>query len=366
MRAFSGMGLALLLLSAGWSYAAGEAEPATDATAGATKPEFTIAVFLMANQTYDEAADLLEAGVRDIVAQTIATHPKVALVDPLRLDRAIRRHGYNPRRPIPYGEAARIAKELECDRAVSGSVFQSANGMRIELQMAYIPDMTTSWIYWETVQDMAGVVDAGVMLSRLLLQALPANPDEVSPTFLTGSHLKIKLASTAERVTLALAEGETAALHLQSYRVLSGKTLATVAWDPATGVLTVATAEGTTKPDWSIELDAVLVGGEEQVRLALLGSPGARIEADIVNENLFGEPRQVKSIALETDTPRADVLVSGEAIRHGGPVYVLERPFGPAEGSLPLHTQKPEPEEATEGAATGQAAEPDLRAEPTA
>ena len=58
---------------------------AQDGTASDASSElrYTVAVFLFANQTYDESLGTLEAGLRDIIAQTMALHPQVDVVDPL-------------------------------------------------------------------------------------------------------------------------------------------------------------------------------------------------------------------------------------------------------------------------------------------
>lgn len=299
--------------------------------------KYTIAVFRFANQTYQPELNYLENGVRDVIAQTLALHPQVEVVDPLRVDRAIRRHGANPRRPIPYGQAATIAKEVGADRAISGSFFQRGSGIRLWTEMVFIENLSYQWPIEKVLEDASQVADAALDSARQLLAFLPVDPEEVRPSFVVGSKARIEVSSTSPSVALELAgPADGTSLALLGYRIVSGKTIGQVEWDPAARRLIVQTAEGTANPNWTISLSAVVDCPEPNLRLALTATPGTRVELKVYNENLLGEPRLAKAFKLETDTPRADVLVSADALRRDGPLFVLARQFGPEEGSLPL------------------------------
>lgn len=323
---------------------------AQDGTASDASPElrYTVAVFLFANQTYDGSLGTLEAGLRDIIAQTMALHPQVDVVDPLRVDRAIRRNGYNPHRPIPYRDAARIAEEeLEADRAVVGMITQRNEEILVEGQMVFLQDKRYQWAMQRSLTPIPDPVEAGVFLAKEFLSRLPVDQELVAPTFVVGSHLTIKLSSNSPEVALRLIGApEDADLSVRGYKVIAGKTLGSVTWDASARTVLISTAPDTTSPDWVVELDAVVTSASETVRLALGATPGATAALEITNQNLLGEPRIAKTFSMGPDTPRSDILVSGEAIRRDAPVYLLALPFGPLEGSLPLReAEAPEPEE---------------------
>lgn len=327
---------------------------AQDGTASDASSElrYTVAVFLFANQTYDESLGTLEAGLRDIIAQTMALHPQVDVVDPLRVDRAIRRNGYNPHRPIPYREAARIAEELEADRAVVGMITQRNEDILVEGQMVFLQDKRYQWAMQRSLTLMPDPVEAGVFLAKEFLSRLPVDQELVVPTFVVGSHLTIKLSSNSPEVALRLLGApEDADMSVRGYKVIAGKTLGSVTWDTSTRTVLISTAPDTTSPDWVVELDAVVTSASETVRFALGATPGATAALEITNQNLLGEPRIAKTFSMGPDTPRSDILVSGEAIRRDAPVYLLALPFGPLEGSLPL--REAEAQEPAEPEASG-------------
>lgn len=333
----------VLALAAGIALCAGAIAEET-APATPEQPErFSVAVFLFADQTYLESMAVFEAGFRDIIAQTLAMHPRMDVVAPDRLDRAIRRAGFNPARPIPYGAAYRIAKELGASRAISGSMVQFPTGVRVEAQMVFIEDPKYQWTAQRMIApDPPEAQLAAVELAREFLAAFPIEAAPIEPVFWVGSHVRVRLKSDSERATLTLVSPpEEAQWSLGGYRVLAGKTLGEVAWDPERRQVTVATAPGTTAPDWSVELDGVLSGSAAQLRFSVVATPGARVEVEVTNENLLGQPRTVKSYKMEIDTPSADVLVDGDAIRKDGPLYILSRAFAPYGDSVPLVTSAP-------------------------
>jgi hypothetical protein len=335
----------MLAIMAGGAAAQDEADPAARG-----ELTYTVAVFLFANQTYDDSLAPLEAGFRDMVRQTMALHPQVEVIDPLRLDRAVRRNGYNPHRPIPYREAARIALELEADRAISGMITQRNQQISVEGQMVFLEDTDYQWPAPVALTETVGPVDAGITMAKEFLSRLPVNQELVDPTFLVGSHLTIEIASTAPEVALRLVSApEDADVIYRGFKIIAGKTLDEVAWDPATRTVFIRTAAGTTSPDWVVELDAVVASPAETLRFALGATPGTTTDLEITNENLLGEPRVAKTFSMGEDTPRSDVLVSGDAVRRDGPVYRLALPFGALEGSLPFH-QAAEPAPASDDA----------------
>jgi len=304
---------------------------------------FTVAVFRFANQTYHPELQALEAGIADIIAQTLDLHPQIEVVDSQRLDRAIRRHGLNPARPVPYGEAAAIAGELDADRAISGTLTQFNAEVRVEPQMVLLSDTGYEWTPSRTLTQAADPVPIAVELARELMSRLPVDPEVVEARFLVGSHVTIEVSSTAAELGLRLANGpDEAHVWLRSYKITEGKTLGRVEWDPDSGALLIAAAEGTSNPNWTVRFDAVVTCSAPELRLGLAGSAGSETELKITNESIRGESRLVKSFKMGRDTPRADVLVSADQLMRDSPVYLLATPFGPADGSIPLHVGVPQ------------------------
>jgi TolB-like protein len=307
-----------------------EAQPAPE--------RYSVAVFLFADQTYHGAMGSLEAGLRDIISQTLALQPRLDVVDPERLDRAIRRAGSNPTRPIPYGQALRIASDLGVSRSVSGSLTEIGGGVRIEVQMVYVADPSYVWTISRTVPpDTSEAEAAGVDLAREMMRLCPVDDSAIAPKFWLGARAHIRVRSNSDRVGLALVTPpEEARLDLASFRVTQGKTLGTVAWDSEHERLAAATASGTARADWEIELSGVMSGPASQLRFSVQASPGATVEIEVFNDNLLGQSRSVKSYRMAADTPSADLLVDGDALRKDGPLYVVKRDFGALEGSIAL------------------------------
>lgn len=298
---------------------------------------YLIAVFLFADQTYDDAVAPLEGGFRDIIRQTMGLHPQVDVVDPLRVDRAVRRSGYNPSRPVPYRVCARIAEELGADRAVVGMIVQRNEELLVEGQMVFLQDKRYQWTLLRSLSAAPDPVEVGVALAKEFLGKLPVDPEVVNPTFVVGSHLTIRISSKAREVALRLVGApEAGDITYRGYKVIAGKTLGQVSYDPPTRTVCISVAADTTAPEWVVELDAVITSPADAVRFALGATPGSTTQIEMVNENLLGEPRIVKTFSMGPDTPRSDILASGEAIRRDGPVYLLALPFGPTEGSIPL------------------------------
>ena len=315
---------------------------------------FTVAVFRFANQTYRPELQPLEAGMSDVVAQMMGLHPQIEVVDAQRLDRAIRRHGLNPARPVPYGEAAKIAGELDADRAISGTLTQFNAEVRVEPQMVLLSDIGYEWTPSLTLTKDTDPVAVAVELARELMSRLPVDPEVVEAQFLVGSHVTIEVSSSAAELGVRLANGpDEAHVWLRNYKITEGKTLGRIEWDPASGALLIATAEGTSDPKWTVRFDAVVTCSASDLRLGLAGSAGSETELKITNENIRGESRLVKSFKMGRDTPRADVLVGADQLMRDSPVYLLATQFGPADGSIPLHPGVPQTAPGSTASAAG-------------
>lgn len=294
-----------------------------------------IAVFRFANQTYDEALDRFEGGMRDIVAQTLSQHPGLAAVTPDKLDEAIRKAGWNPRRTIPYGAALRIAKELGARYAVSGTLTSVAGGTRAEAQLVLVDDPSFVWTPQRTGPPDAAELEAtAVWFAREVLEDVGLDATTVSPSFWVGSWTTIRLKTDAPDVTLRLAgPAEEASWKLRDWRITGGTSLSQAKWDEAGSEVTLlATAPG----EWEVELGGVLSGSATQLRFAIAAAVGSTVELEFTNRNVVGQPRSAKTYRMAIDTPRADVLVDAEGLWRDGPLWVLALPFERDTEGLPV------------------------------
>jgi len=318
-----------------------------------------MAVFPFGNLTVSKETGYLELGFRELLQGLMEDNTGLDVVTMKGVDRAIRRHGFNPVSYIPLTELADIAKELGCDYVVGGFFYNlqteyCLRGVLLRFTQGEKPFL------WPVDALFTGATDAEGAARRFcdqIVALVSAQATQQACTFWFGQRVKLRVTSDADRVLISLADPTAVAMSGLRYRVIEGRQVSEVSVTPSreggSGQIAVANThpEGTRRRG-VVDIWTIMDTASPQLALRVDRAGEGTVLLEVYNENRPEEPRLVKSLQMEAWTTSSQFVVDFDPLRRDGPAFVVARPFAPEEGSVPLASAQAAPAPAAAEAET--------------